>query len=111
MPKAPATHSSRKPPEPSADHADVADWLKRVMPDLQPIVDHLDRQIEPPHHVPNHDQLLVVLLAENRQVRLHAVEKLEDDGSDAMEEARPEAALEFVRQRARLDQEALRLGV
>lgn len=45
MPKAPATHSSRKPPEPSADHADVADWLKRVMPDLQPIVDHLDRQI------------------------------------------------------------------
>lgn len=45
MPKAPATHSSRKPPEPSADHAEVADWLKRVMPDLQPIVDHLDRQI------------------------------------------------------------------
>lgn len=45
MPKATATHSTRKPPEPSADHAEVADWLKRVMPDLQPIVDHLDRQI------------------------------------------------------------------
>ena len=42
MNKAPAKKTTRKPPEPSQDHADVADWLKRTMPDLQPIVAHLD---------------------------------------------------------------------
>ena len=45
MPKAPAKNSNRKPPEPSNDHAEVADWLKRVMPDLQPIVVYLDKLI------------------------------------------------------------------
>lgn len=45
MPKAPAKTSNRRPPEPSNDHAEVADWLKHVMPDLQPIVAHLDALI------------------------------------------------------------------
>ena len=34
--------SSRKPPEPAAGHADIDDWMRRVMPDLQPIVRRLD---------------------------------------------------------------------
>lgn len=34
--------SNRKPPEPAAGHAEVADWLVHAMPDLQPIVTHLD---------------------------------------------------------------------
>jgi hypothetical protein len=42
MPKATAGASNRKPPEPSSSHAEVADWLTHVMPDLQPIVAHLD---------------------------------------------------------------------
>lgn len=37
--------SNRKPPEPSGSHAEIADWLKHVMPDLQPIVSHLDGAI------------------------------------------------------------------
>lgn len=45
MPKAPSKDTTRKPPEPSNDHAEVATWLGRTMPDLQPIVAHLDRQI------------------------------------------------------------------
>ena len=42
MPKPTAGASNRKPPEPSGSHAGVADWLTHVMPDLQPIVAHLD---------------------------------------------------------------------
>ena len=42
MPKPTAGASNRKPPEPSGGHAGVADWLTHVMPDLQPIVAHLD---------------------------------------------------------------------
>lgn len=34
--------SSRKPPEPSESHADIDDWMRRTMPDLQPIVERLD---------------------------------------------------------------------
>ena len=45
MPKAPTKASNRKPPEPSDDHAAIADWLKHVMPDLQPIVTYLDQLI------------------------------------------------------------------
>lgn len=45
MPKAAAKTSNRKPPDPSNDHAGIADWLKRAMPDLQPIVAHLDALI------------------------------------------------------------------
>lgn len=40
-----ARPSNRKPPEPSNGHADIADWIEHAMPDLQPIVAHLDRLI------------------------------------------------------------------
>ena len=36
---------TRKPPEPSEDHAPIAAWIKSAMPDLQPILAHLDGQI------------------------------------------------------------------
>lgn len=42
MPKPASGTSNRKPPEPSGDHAGIAHWLTHVMPDLQPIVAHLD---------------------------------------------------------------------
>lgn len=45
MPKAPAKNSNRKPPEPSKDHAEVADLLRSGMPGLQPLVAHLDKLI------------------------------------------------------------------
>ena len=45
MAKAPLPGSNRKPPDPSADHAEVASWLGKVMPDLQPIVAQLDETI------------------------------------------------------------------
>lgn len=38
-------YSSRKPPEPSESHAEIGDWMKRLMPDLQPIVEELDEMI------------------------------------------------------------------
>ena len=34
--------SARKPPEPSESHTDIDDWMRRVMPDLHPIVTRLD---------------------------------------------------------------------
>jgi len=37
--------SARKPPTPSDSHADIEDWTRRVMPDLQPIVKRLDELI------------------------------------------------------------------
>lgn len=37
--------STRKPPEPSDSHAEIDDWIRRVMPELNPIVGHLDKQI------------------------------------------------------------------
>lgn len=37
--------STRKPPEPSDSHAVIEDWMKRIMPDLQPIVARLDELI------------------------------------------------------------------
>lgn len=45
MPKAPVASSTRTPPEPARDHAGIAEWLKRTMPDLQPIVAYLDTLI------------------------------------------------------------------
>jgi hypothetical protein len=36
--------SNRKPPEPS-DHADIEDWMRRVMPDLNPVVVRIDELI------------------------------------------------------------------
>ncbi len=37
--------STRKPPEPADSHAPIADWMTRLMPDLQPIVQNIDEQI------------------------------------------------------------------
>ena len=36
---------TRKPPEPTKSHAEIDAWTKKVMPDLNPIVEHLDRTI------------------------------------------------------------------
>jgi hypothetical protein len=38
-------NTTRKPPEPSEDHAAIEDWIRRVMPDLHPIVKRLDEMI------------------------------------------------------------------
>ena len=45
MKEAPRSLATRKPPVPSASHAEIDAWIRRVMPDLHPIVDHLDRSI------------------------------------------------------------------
>lgn len=44
MAKAPKPYTTRKPPEP-ATHAVVADWMRQLVPTLQPIVKQLDEQI------------------------------------------------------------------
>lgn len=36
---------SRKPPVPSENRAEIEDWIRRVMPDLHPIVSRLDELI------------------------------------------------------------------
>jgi hypothetical protein len=45
IPKDIKGNTGRKPPEPSADHADIDEWSRRLMPDLQPIVKELDELI------------------------------------------------------------------
>ena len=45
MDKKRAGASTRKPPEPSQDHAPIDDWMKRIMPDLQPMVERIDELI------------------------------------------------------------------
>src|SRR5439155_22139577 len=45
MPKEIKGNARRKPPEPSANHSDIDDWLLRQMPHLQPIVQALDETI------------------------------------------------------------------
>jgi hypothetical protein len=45
MPKEIKGHARRKPPEQSADHSDIDDWLRRQVPHLQPIVQALDESI------------------------------------------------------------------
>jgi hypothetical protein len=45
MPKVIKGNAGRKPPLPSADHSDIEDWRRRLMPDLQPIVKWLDESI------------------------------------------------------------------
>ena len=37
--------TARKPPVPSESHAEIEDWIRRVMPDLHPIVERLDGSI------------------------------------------------------------------
>ena len=43
--KSPKPGTTRKPPPPSESHADIEDWIGRVMPDLHPIVRRLDELI------------------------------------------------------------------
>jgi hypothetical protein len=45
MDKAPKGLSTKTPPEPSDSHAEIGDWMRRLMPDLQPIVERLDEVI------------------------------------------------------------------
>jgi hypothetical protein len=45
VPKSIKGNTGRKPPEPSANHADIDDWCLRLVPDLQPIVKRLDESI------------------------------------------------------------------
>ena len=45
MKSIPKTNSSRKPPTPSHSHAEIEDWMRRVMPDLHPVVERLDEMI------------------------------------------------------------------
>ena len=45
MAKSPKSNAARKPPVPSDSHADIEDWIRRVMPDLHPIVKGLDESI------------------------------------------------------------------
>jgi hypothetical protein len=37
--------TARRPPVPSEGHAEIEDWIRRVMPDLHPIVAWLDETI------------------------------------------------------------------
>jgi hypothetical protein len=37
--------TARKPPVPSDRHTEIEDWIRRVMPDLHPIVKRLDESI------------------------------------------------------------------
>lgn len=38
--------SSRKPPEPADGHAVIEEWMRRQMPDLQPILEKLDTLLQ-----------------------------------------------------------------
>ena len=41
--------STRRPPELSESHAEIEDWMRHVMPDLNPIVTRLDELIRQTH--------------------------------------------------------------
>jgi hypothetical protein len=45
MNKAPGSSTARKAPLPTDSHAEIEDWIRRVMPDLHPIVQQLDATI------------------------------------------------------------------
>ena len=45
VPKELKADSSRKPPAPSADHAEIEEWMRGVMPGLNPLVERLDKMI------------------------------------------------------------------
>jgi hypothetical protein len=45
MKKSRKPNTTRKPPVPSDSHAEIEDWIQRVMPDLNPMVKILDKQI------------------------------------------------------------------
>jgi hypothetical protein len=43
--KTTGSSTARKPPVPTDSHAEIEDWIRRVMPDLHPIVQGLDELI------------------------------------------------------------------
>jgi hypothetical protein len=45
MAKARKPNAARRPPAPTDSHAEIEDWIRRVMPDLHPIVERLDESI------------------------------------------------------------------
>ena len=45
MPKTRKPNTTRKPPEPSDSHAEIEDWIRRVMPVLHPIVKRVDELV------------------------------------------------------------------
>jgi hypothetical protein len=45
MAKTRKPNAARKPPVPSDSHAEIEDWIRGVMPDLNPIVRRLDESI------------------------------------------------------------------
>jgi hypothetical protein len=45
MGKARKPDATRTPPVPTESHAEIEDWIRRVMPDLHPIVERLDASI------------------------------------------------------------------
>lgn len=45
MNKRSRSSTARKAPMPTDSHAEIADWIRRVMPDLHPIVQRLDELI------------------------------------------------------------------
>jgi hypothetical protein len=45
MEKTRKPNTTRKPPVPTSTHAEIDDWIQRVMPDLHPIVASLDAAI------------------------------------------------------------------
>jgi hypothetical protein len=45
MAKTRKPYTTRKAPEPSDSHAEIEDWMRRVMPDMHPIVKGLDESI------------------------------------------------------------------
>ena len=42
MGKARKPSTTQKPPVPLEGHAEIDEWMRRVMPDLQPIVKHFE---------------------------------------------------------------------
>jgi hypothetical protein len=42
MRKPAGSGTARKPPEPTDSHAEIENWIRRVMPDLNPIVSQID---------------------------------------------------------------------
>src|SRR5687767_5216136 len=45
MRKPTGSSTARKAPEPTNSHAEIDDWIRRVMPDLNPVVKRLDALI------------------------------------------------------------------
>jgi hypothetical protein len=45
MAKQRKSETTRKPPVPAVSHEVIQDWMRRAMPDLNPIVKHLDEAI------------------------------------------------------------------